>query len=90
MMQDQVGSFLSGSEWSIVCMTQVHTSSQSCKWVPSQSVQGYAPLSPFEDDANVCSQPVNHLVGNLYEITTIPVPGFAFQVHGSTVEDISR
>jgi hypothetical protein len=29
-------------------------------------------------------------MGNLYENLTIPVPGFAFQLHGSTVEEISR
>ncbi|XP_076463420.1 GDP-D-glucose phosphorylase 1-like isoform X2 [Babylonia areolata] len=34
--------------------------------------------------------PVTHLLDSLYEMTTIPVPGFAFQLHGSAVSDISR
>ncbi|XP_070179713.1 GDP-D-glucose phosphorylase 1-like isoform X2 [Littorina saxatilis] len=34
--------------------------------------------------------PVTHLAGDLYEINTMPVPGFGFQLHGSTVEEVSR
>ncbi|KAK7504796.1 hypothetical protein BaRGS_00003824 [Batillaria attramentaria] len=34
--------------------------------------------------------PVEHLTGSVYEITTIPVPGFGFQLHGSTVQEVSR
>ncbi|PVD26233.1 hypothetical protein C0Q70_13903 [Pomacea canaliculata] len=34
--------------------------------------------------------PAQHLVGGLHEMTAIPVPGFAFQLHNSTVKDLSR
>ncbi|KAL8622892.1 hypothetical protein ACOMHN_027013 [Nucella lapillus] len=44
----------------------------------------------LEHELVVEYSPVTHLADSLYEMTTMPVPGFAFQLHGSTIPDISR
>ncbi|XP_021367959.1 GDP-D-glucose phosphorylase 1-like [Mizuhopecten yessoensis] len=44
----------------------------------------------LEQELFVESCPVKHLKGILYELEVMPTKGFVFQLHGSTVEDVSR
>ncbi|XP_061174399.1 GDP-D-glucose phosphorylase 1-like [Saccostrea echinata] len=44
----------------------------------------------LEHDLYVENCPVTHLKGPLYELNVMPCPGFAFQLHKSTTEDLSR
>ncbi|XP_048737147.2 GDP-D-glucose phosphorylase 1-like [Ostrea edulis] len=44
----------------------------------------------LEHDLFVENCPVTHLKGPLYELTVMPCPGFAFQLHNTNTEDLSR
>jgi len=44
----------------------------------------------FTHEALVDSCTVDHLSGPYYEFTALPCPGFAMQLHGTTVEELAR
>ncbi|XP_060079584.1 GDP-D-glucose phosphorylase 1-like [Ylistrum balloti] len=44
----------------------------------------------LEQELFVESCPVKHLKGILYELEVMPTKGFVFQLHGSTIEEVSR
>ncbi|XP_069118009.1 GDP-D-glucose phosphorylase 1-like [Argopecten irradians] len=44
----------------------------------------------LEHELLVESCPVKHLKGLVYELEVMPAKGFAFQLHGSTIEEVSR
>ncbi|XP_022333297.2 GDP-D-glucose phosphorylase 1-like [Crassostrea virginica] len=44
----------------------------------------------LEQDLFVDNCPVTHLKGPLYELTEMPCPGFAFQLHSTNTDDLSR
>ncbi|KAL5008736.1 hypothetical protein ScPMuIL_014317 [Solemya velum] len=44
----------------------------------------------LEHELFVETCPVQHLCGDLYELDEMPVKGFAFQLHGSTVQKLAR